>query len=150
MLFVYGTKILTKFKGYFGAKEECPNCHKTYTPAFVKVKTWAHFDYLPIFPIKTRYYKMCPVCGVNHELKTKEAKPLMINKDENQNTKVYIKHVLHNKPEKKLQTDTSYELWFKDNITNEELCVSTGLTKKDIKTIKKNRGLKTIDIIDVE
>lgn len=150
MFFVYGTKVFTDFKGYFGDKEECPNCHKSYSPAFVKAKTWAHFDYLPIFPVKTRYYKMCPVCGVNHELKVKEATPLMTNRNDNQNIKLYFKHVLHNKPEKKLQVDTSYELWFKDNNTNEESCISTGLTKENVKTIKKNRGLKVIDIIDVE
>ena len=29
-MMMYGTKVLTSFKGYFGAKEECPCCHKTY------------------------------------------------------------------------------------------------------------------------
>ena len=27
-MIIYGTKTLTKFKGYFGDKEECPCCHK--------------------------------------------------------------------------------------------------------------------------
>lgn len=150
MFYYYGVKVFTHFKGYFGDKEECPNCHKVYSKAFIKAKSWAHFDYIPIFPIRTRYYKMCPVCGFNHEMKTKEAKPQMINKNENQDIKIYAKHILHNKPTKRFETDTSYELWFKDNTTNEEICISTNLTKENIKNIKRDRGLKKIDIIDVE
>ena len=151
MYFVYGSRTFTSNKGYFGNKETCQHCQKSYIPSYIKVSTWAHFDYIPIFPIKTRYYKMCPICGHNNELTRKEAKPLMINPDNGtQNLKTYAKHVLHNKPEKKLQTDTSYELWVKDLTTGEDICISTGLTKSDIKTSKRNRGLKKIEIIDVE
>lgn len=151
MWFIWGTKVFTSFKGYFGGREECPNCHRSYIPSYVKATTWAHFDYIPIFPVKSKYYKMCPICGHNHELKSQEAKALMINMDNGtQQLAVYARHVLHNKPEKKFQIDNSYELWVKDLVTNEDICVATGLTKENIKNAKKNRGIKAMDIIDVQ
>ena len=149
--FVYGDIVFTKHKGYFGEKEECPNCHKVYSPAFVKFSTWAHFSYIPVFPIKTRIYKMCPVCGVDHELKVSEAKPLMTNENTSQSITPYAKHILKNRPKNRMfNIDKSYELWVKDNATNEDFRIATGLNKIQIKNIKKHRGLKRLEIIEVK
>ena len=148
---VYGDIVFTKHKGYFGEKEECPNCHKVYSPAFVKFSTWAHFSYIPVFPIKTRIYKMCPVCGVDHELKVSEAKPLMTNENTSQSITPYAKHILKNRPKNRMfNIDKSYELWVKDNATNEDFRIATGLNKIQIKNAKKHRGLKRLEIIEVK
>ena len=53
----YGTKTFTKFVGYFGEKEECEACHKTYKKAYVRNKVWAHLNDIPLFPMKTFYNK---------------------------------------------------------------------------------------------
>lgn len=147
MFIEYGTTTFAKNYGYFGEKEECLNCHKTYVPEFIRMKTWAHLSMVPIFPMKTRYYKSCPVCGASHELKSSEAKPLMVNQNTEQSLTPYIKHVLKNKPTKGV--DTSYEVWVKDNVTGEEFCVRTGVMKNQIKDIRKDRGLKKIETVEV-
>ena len=46
--------------------------------------------------------------------------------------------------------DKSYELWVKDNATNEDFRIATGLNKIQIKNIKKHRGLKRLEIIEVK
>ena len=148
---IYGDYVFTKHKGYFGEPEECPNCHKVYSPAFVKNSTWVHVGYIPIFRTKVRFYKMCPFCGADHELKKKEVKTLMVHENKEQSVVPYIKHVLANRPNNKwFNTDKSYELWVKDNLTNENLCLSSGLTKEQVKNIRKHRGLKRLEIITVQ
>ena len=94
---------------------------------------------------------MCPICGADHELKVSEAKPLMVNKNENQSITIYAKHILHAQPKNKwLNFNKSYELWAKDDLTNEEFCIATELTKDEIKNLKKRRGLKRIKIVTIE
>ncbi len=74
---VYGTHVFTKLAGYFGPREECPFCHRVYQKGYVKNSVWAHLEYIPLFPVKKTYFKMCPVCGRGLELKSKEAKAEM-------------------------------------------------------------------------
>lgn len=147
---IYGTRVFTKLEGYYGEKEECPNCHKVYQKGYVKNSVWAHLDYLPLFPIKKVYFKMCPICGRGYELKKKEAKKEMVNSTiSNQSLEVYAKHILANKPKGIMSVDNSYELWVKDLTTGEEICTASNLSKDVIKDIKKERGLKKIQIKDI-
>ncbi len=143
---VYGTHVFTKFKGYYGPSRECPTCGKTYKQSYVKYNTWAHLEYIPLFPVKMRYVVMCPVCGDGVEMKSKDAKAQMEGtKDENQKFDMYAKHFLA----RKSKPDTSYEFYVKDLNTNEEFCVETNLMKSEVKQIKKGRGLKKVEIYDV-
>ena len=48
---LYGTRVFTKFEGYFGERKECEVCHRTYRSAFVRNKVWAHLNYIPLFPV---------------------------------------------------------------------------------------------------
>ena len=41
-LIVYGTHVFTKFKGYYGMKEECPYCHRKYQKGYVRYSKWVH------------------------------------------------------------------------------------------------------------
>ena len=96
---LYGTRVFTKFEGYFGERKECEICHRTYRRAFVRNKVWAHLDYIPLFPVKKTYFKMCPICGNGGELKAKEAKLEMASGSINdQNILIYAKHFNANKP----------------------------------------------------
>ena len=148
---IYGTRYFTKFEGFYGEKEECPYCHKVYKKAYVKYTKWAHICHLPIFPIKKTYFKMCPICSNGVELKSKEGKEEMenANNTDEQKLEAYAKHILIKKPKGILEADRSYEFFIKDLITGEEICVASDLSKDDIKNMKKDRGLKNIQIIDV-
>ncbi len=150
MIIIYGTKVFTKNMGYYGDKVQCESCGKEYPYSFVKISRWFHICYVPLFPVKKTYYKMCPVCSAGVEMKSKAAKAEMksLQKTDCQ-LQIYAKHVLANKPQKLLATDTSYELWAKDLATGEDFCVTTGITKGKIKEIKKARGLKAIPIVEV-
>ncbi len=150
MIIIYGTKVFTKNMGYYGEKAQCESCGKEYPYSFVKISTWFHICYIPLFPVKKTYYKMCPVCSAGVEMKSKAAKAEMksLQKTDCQ-LQIYAKHVLANKPKKFLASDTSYELWAKDAATGADFCITTGITKGKIKEIKKARGLKAIPIVEV-
>ncbi len=150
-MIIYGTRVFTKNAGYYGNQEECQFCHKTYKKGYVKNSVWVHLDYLPLFPVKTTYFKMCPVCGNGFELDKKTAKQEMQDRQDTtgQNLEVYAKHILADKPKGIMSVDTSYELWVKDVMTGEDICLATGLTKDNVKDTKKARGLKKLPILDV-
>ncbi len=149
---IYGTRVFTKLKGYFGAREECPTCMKTYKKAYIKNTTWAHLDYIPLFPIKVDYSKICPICGNGVTLKSKEAKSEMINSNDlyPQGFEVYAKHILKDKPKGIFSTDNSYEFWVKDLISGEETCVAAGITKDTVNKMKKYRGMKKAAVITIQ
>lgn len=146
---VYGTHIFTKLAGYYGQREECPICHRVYKKGYVRNTTWAHLEYIPLFPIKKTYYKMCPACGRGIELKNKEAKAEMQNANDTsrQEFEAYAKHILAKKPTGIMSVDTSYEFWIKDLVSGEEFLLDTDLTKDQVKNIKKNMGFKKVPII---
>ena len=69
---------------------------------------------------------------------------------EPQQLKVYAKHILANKPKGFLETDNSYELWVRDEISGEDILLLNQTTKDVIKNVKKNRGLKILPIVEVQ
>lgn len=150
-MFIYGTKSFTKNMGFYGPAEECPCCHKSYSKTYVKISTWAHLDYIPLFPVKFRYFKSCPICGIGVELTSKEGKAEMQTNGaaQNQNITYFGRHILKNKPKGLLATDTSFEFWAKDGVTGEEFCISQGISKDVIKNMKKMRGVKNLPVYDI-
>ena len=145
--FVYGTKVFTKLLGYFGPNQECTNCHRTYKRAIVRYSSWFHFDYIPIFPTKTQFVKMCPICGAGFELRKADAKQEMqAGNDGFPGFEPHAKHIMANKPKGLLATDNSYELWLKDLSNGEEICIGSEITKEDIKILKRERGYKKVPI----
>ena len=150
-MIIYGTRVFTKHQGFFGQREECPNCNRIYKKAYVKNTVWAHLDYIPIFPVKKTYFKMCPICGVGMELKSKQAKLEMQNTYDmaDPNLQVYAVHILAQKPQGIMATDNSYQVWVRDLNTNENVCIASNTTKDMVKQIKKERGLKNLPITDM-
>ena len=49
---LYGTRVFTKFEGYFGERKECGVCHRTYRSAFGRNKVLAHLNYIALFPVR--------------------------------------------------------------------------------------------------
>ena len=150
MLVVYGTHVFTKFLGYFGQPEECAQCHKKYKKSMVRVKRWAHLEFIPIFPCGSSYFYSCPICGFGTELKKKDGKAIIEAPSDphQQNIQIYAKHVAANRPTKKFAVDSSYELWARDLITGEDFCVRNGQTRDNLKSEKKSRGLKDIPVVE--
>jgi len=148
---LYGTRVFTKFEGYFGERKECEVCHRTYRSAFVRNKVWAHLNYIPLFPVRKTYFKMCPICGNGIELKAKEAKAEMASGSINdQNIQIYAKHFNANKPKELLAVDTNYEVWLRDANTGEDIGLANNITKDFIKNLRKERGIKTIPIREIQ
>lgn len=150
-MIIYGTRVFSKHEGYYGPKEECPICHKIYSKGYVRYTSWFHLDYIPLFPYKKVYFKMCPICGNGMELKKKDAKQEMDQFGSNpaQNFEIYANHVLAKKPKGLMATDNSYEVWIKDLVTGEEMCLVHDTIKDTIKDIKKERAVKKIEIRNV-
>lgn len=145
---VYGTHVFTKLMGYYGQREECPACHRVYKKGYVRYTSWAHLEYIPLFPVKKRYFKMCPACGRGMELKSKEAKAEMQNDDgTRQEFEAYAKHILAKKPSGIMSVDNSYEFWVKDLVSGQEILLESDITKDMVKRIKKNMGFKKVPII---
>ena len=88
--------------------------------------------------------KICPICGNGVELKKNEAKLEMTNSSgmSNQAFEVYANHILAKKPKSILEVDNSYELWVRDLVTGEEICIARDVSKDAVKNVKKNRWLK--------
>lgn len=149
---VYGTRVFTKQMGYVGEHIECPVCLRHYKMSIVRFRKWVHLEYIPLFPVKTTYFKMCPICAKGHDLTAKDAKGELtkVNPQEIQNFEFYAKHILANKPKKIMATDQSYEFWAKDLLTGEEICIASCLSKDDIKVMKRERGIKKFKFIKIQ
>lgn len=149
---VSGTHVFTKNLGYCGAPQLCPNCGKTYKRSLIKHSLWWHLYYIPLIPLKPKYTYACPICGAGESLTGKEGKTVkQLPVDPTpQNLVIYAKHYPANKEKGFLKTDTAYELWVDDTVSGEKIQLSSqGDTTKDtIKTVRKNRGLKKIEIIE--
>ena len=72
-----------------------------------------------------------------------------LNLVSNQAFEVYAKHILAKKPKGAFAVDNSYELWVKDLVTGEDICIAVDITKDMVKNVKKNRGLKKLEIRDI-
>ena len=148
----YGTRTFSKFLGFFGPKQECTNCHRTYKKSYLKYTSWFHIDFIPLVPTKTRYFKACPICGAGFEMKKKDAKMEMQAPGDGtvQTLEPHAKHILANKPKGLMKTDNSYELWLKDGETGEDICIASEITKEDLKNFKKERAYKKVPMEKVE
>ncbi len=145
--FTYGKKSFTKFLGYFGEKTECPQCGKSYCRSLVRHNTWAHFDEIPLFPIRCQYIIMCPICANSKVAEKAEAKKIVSEQlHMNEDLTVYGKDIIAKHQKGIFTADTSKELWVRDNKTGEEILVAEGISSMHIKKQKKYRGLKEIKV----
>lgn len=150
-MYIYGTRSTTKLAGYFGPESTCPHCGKTYPKAYLKIGKYFHIDYIPLIPLKGNYFRMCPICGIGTELKSKEGKAEIAQLGPANAPKLsyYSRHILKDKPKGLLKADNSYEFWVRDEATGEETCISAKLSKSDLKDRKKARGIKNLPVYEV-
>lgn len=145
---VYGTKAFAKFRGYYGSAKECSQCGKVYKQAVVRVRSWFHLEYIPLFPVKTMYLVQCPICGNDASYKKSQVWDEVGTKTPDAVQKLEYKGVRVSSRITKgfLKDDRSYELWVKDLSNGEEYCANTDLTKGELKNERKNRGIKKLKI----
>lgn len=151
-MFIYGTESFSKHLGYFGTPTTCPSCGNRYSMSYVRIRKWAHVDYIPLFPVKSVYFKMCPICTAGVEMKGKDAKAEMKTLERNsaQRLEYYGKHILKDKPKGIFKTDFSYEMWVRDCATGETVCIGNRLDYDKLKKMKKTRGIKKLPIEKVK
>lgn len=151
MIVFWGTHVFTRFVGFSGDNSACRNCGLGYKKRIVKESHWAHFEYIPLFPVNIKYQIICPVCGnrytVDHIDMVLDFEPL--KSDPQPDIEVYAKHILAKKPDGAFKTDYSYELWAKDLHTGNETRLGTNCTKTNVNNFKKNLGYKKLEIIEV-
>lgn len=46
----------------------CFNCHNTLRWTLIKEVSWISLFFVPIIPLRTRYYAQCPICSATHSI----------------------------------------------------------------------------------
>ena len=60
-----------KFHGYAN-KRLCSHCHNEAVWVFHEISTWFSLFFIPVFPYKTEYRLICPVCQYGYNIKPHE------------------------------------------------------------------------------
>lgn len=142
MVYVYGVHHFRKMKGHIGGAVTCPDCKTTYQRQVIRDAKWGHFDYIPLIPLGTDYYVVCPVCYAG-ELATKDRKK-EIKSLLAQNTPAYQKltpHLICHADGK------TYDLILQDDVSGQRYVVETDATKAQIKKVCKDRFYKKDAIV---
>lgn len=77
MFIIFGDKTYTKKLGEYKFSGTCPNCHNTIMLQILKESTWFTLYWIPVIPLKFRWLKACPICGINAEITKEEANNLL-------------------------------------------------------------------------
>ena len=134
MMVEYGTTVFNKIVGHYGPKAACPNCGKEYQTDFIKSSKWGHFCYIPLIPMGSKYYRVCPVCYASMQMKKKEAKAMMAEYPSEAQELVHVGYV-----HKKSKT---CDLKLEDRISGQEYPILQGASKAEYKKEKKDRLYK--------
>lgn len=141
MFIFYGVKLFVKNLGYFGNINQCPHCKTSHKSRIIKTSKWIHIMFIPCIPIGSSYTKVCPICFNSENMKKSVAKELMNLPDNNQVINTYFYHRGNNK--------NGYEIWTQDMQTKERYCIYNNLNRTQIENFKKNMGLKSIQITEI-
>ena len=75
MVIVYGVHHFRKVKGFLGQSVAC-SCGNTYPRQIIKDSKWGHFEYIPLIPLGSDYYSVCPVCMHGYKADKQQKKEL--------------------------------------------------------------------------
>lgn len=140
MYFVYGTRRVNTKKGYFGEPTACPVCGHTYKPSLIKVTKYFHIDYIPLMYLGSKWYTCCPVCAAAYETQKETAKAIIAGGFDT-TTQNLTGVEMYDK------TNKIRSFIMRDNISGQDMCIETNITKSRAKELKKERGLKSIEKI---
>ncbi len=68
MFIIWGSRTLTKAFGLMSQAFTCSHCNNTHYWKLMRYSRWFTLFFIPIFPFKTTYMQMCPICGSYVEL----------------------------------------------------------------------------------
>ncbi|MCL2036689.1 MAG: zinc-ribbon domain-containing protein [Oscillospiraceae bacterium] len=72
MIIIWGTKGFTKIMGYT-SETTCNHCNNRNAFQIMRVMTWFTLFWIPLFPVSSRYFIVCPICSNNAKIKKHEA-----------------------------------------------------------------------------
>ena len=142
-MIIYGIKEFIKNLGFYGPATMCDGCQTQYKKWIVRTKKWMHIMFIPLFPIKTEYKLVCPMCCKMDALDKKVAKQYLAQPDMNgQNIQIAFYHHVGN--------DQGYEVWVTDYNTNIQKCVMANLNKYQLNNVKRNLGFKNYPTTEIQ
>jgi len=69
---VWGTRRRKKTLG-FADVHKCSNCNNAKAFLVINVKEWFTLFWIPIFPVSSQYFLMCPICGYGAQITKEQA-----------------------------------------------------------------------------
>lgn len=133
---VYGTHHFNKNKGIYDQKTPC-SCGKVYSKIYIKQNRWFHIDYIPLIPLGSKYYAICPFCADGREITNKVAKQRIAAGPAPADITLYARHIASVK---------RYELRAREIATGEDMFLAGDLKKGELKEQLKSRGMKLKDV----
>lgn len=83
MLIIWGTKGFEKVLGMTKQPYQCSHCGNANYYKIVRQRVWFTLFWIPLFPVSTKYYVLCPICDFGSKLKKDEALA-MVSEEGNQ------------------------------------------------------------------
>jgi len=72
MFIIWGTHTYKKLIG--AAKTvNCGHCNNVVTFQILRARTWFTLFWIPIFPVSSKYFILCPICGSGIQVKKDQA-----------------------------------------------------------------------------
>ena len=136
MLVVWGTHHFHKNVGHYGPVQTCPNCGSTYQKDYIKESNWGHIYYIPLLPVGSSYYKVCPICYASEKITSKQAKEEM-NSFPPVNQSLVPRVIRHT-------GSGNYDMYVEDQLSGHKYLLCEGAAKSRIKEIEKNRFYKNV------
>lgn len=76
MFILWGTK-QTQKQLAAGNEYMCPRCNNVNRWPVLQYTTWFTLFFIPLIPLRKKYYEMCPICRAGREMKKDQAKRFM-------------------------------------------------------------------------
>ena len=77
MLILFGTKRTNKELGDSYSMYKCTHCDNERPLKVIKNRLWFTLFFIPVIPLSTKYYCVCPICNFGSKVKKQEALELM-------------------------------------------------------------------------
>lgn len=74
----YGTRIFSKQLGAMHQTALCGNCQAQVRQAVIREWTWFTLFFIPLIPLWTSYFVICPNCGKKTKIKKRDAKSMIV------------------------------------------------------------------------
>lgn len=142
MYFVYGQRTISTKKGFFGESVTCSLCGRTYKPSLIKVTKYFHVDYIPLMYLGAKYYASCPVCAGAREMDKQSAKAIIAEGFDTTSQDLSAVEMYD-------KTNKIRSFIMKDNISGQDICIETNITRGRAKELKRERGLKSVEKVTI-